>query len=300
MKNYKIQTVQEYQEQKQQRNQTILQMRRDGHSLQSIGNKFGYSREWIRLILKDQLGTTDTFKFNPHKQCKDDEYSAPDLVELTGYPIEYITTLIKKNWLPKASRIVKTHMCHTTDTHFWKKSDIDRWIQIKVKYLKIALESYLNCRLYHKPAYKFTHPNLQKRYKFLTELHSGHWKGKLSYNSKRNDEVMKEYNNLIKPLDYVPVDYSKYLNQQTNDDYAKKGLYNGLATAKIINISNMTLLIYRDKGVLKEGIHYVTGDHYFHRYLYYPQKTKQAIIDAGYDQKLAASQRKRWAKRGNK
>ena len=149
----------------QSRNQTILQMRRDGHSLQSIGNKFGYSREWIRLILKDQLGTTDTFKFNPHKQCKDDEYSAPDLVELTGYPIEYITTLIKKNWLPKASRIVKTHMCHTTDTHFWKKSSIDKWIEIKVKYLKIALESYLNCRLNHKPAYKFTHPNLQKRYK---------------------------------------------------------------------------------------------------------------------------------------
>ena len=30
--------------------------------------------------------------------------------------------------------------------------------------------------------------------------------------------------------------------------------------------------------------------------MYYPEKTKQAIIDAGYDLKLAASQRKRWAK----
>ena len=50
-------------------------------------------------------------------------------------------------------------------------------------------------------------------------------------------------------------------------------------------------------GFLKEGTHYIKGDHYFHQYMYYPEKTKQAIIDAGYDQKLADAQRKRWAKR---
>ncbi len=70
MKNYKIQTVQEYQEQKQQRNQTILQMRQDGHTLQSIANKFGCSREWIRQLLKDELGVTQKYKFNQKKHCK--------------------------------------------------------------------------------------------------------------------------------------------------------------------------------------------------------------------------------------
>jgi len=274
-------------EQKQNRNQTILQMRRDGHSLQSIGNKFGYSREWIRLILRDQLQTTDTFKFNPHKQCKNDEYSAPDIVELTGYPIEYITTLIKKNWLPKASRIVKTHMFHTTDTHFWLKTDIDKWIELKIKYLKIALEGYLNCRLNYTPAYKFTHPALQKRYKFLTELHSGNWKGKLSYNSKRNNEVMQEFNNLIKPIQYTPTDYSKYLNIKTNEDYAKKGLYNTKKTSEILDISNATIARYRDSGVLKEGEHYFAGDHYFQRYMFDPKKTIKAMIKAGYDVEFA-------------
>lgn len=93
MKNFKIQTVQEYQEQKQQRNQTILQMRQDGYTLQSIANKFGCSREWIRLILKNDLNTTDKFKFNPQEHCKADEYSTPDIIKLTGYNVEFAQIL---------------------------------------------------------------------------------------------------------------------------------------------------------------------------------------------------------------
>ena len=112
---------------------------------------------------------------------------------------------------------------------------------------------------------------------------------------------MKEFNNLIKPLHYVPVDYSKHLNQKTNDDYAKKGLYNTKKTSEILDIANTTIARYRDSGVLKEGEHYFVGDHYFHRYMYYPEKTKQAIIDAGYDPKIANTQKQRWAKiRGDK
>ena len=281
------------------RNQLILHMRKDGYTLQAIANKFGCSREWIRKILKDEFNITQKFTFDPQEHCAVDEYSTLDICELTGYPASYITTLIKKNFIPKASKIVKIRSPHLIDGHFWKKSEIDRWIQIKIKYLKIALEGYLNCRLNHTPAYKFTHPNLQRRYKFLTELHSGNWKGRLSYNAKRNNEVMKEYNNLIKPLHYVPVDYSKYLNQKTNDDYAEKGLFNGSTTAKKINISDLTLMRYREKGVLKEGIHYIKGDHYFQRYLYYPIKTKKAIYDAGYNLKLSDAAKKRWEKRKN-
>ena len=107
---------------------------------------------------------------------------------------------------------------------------------------------------------------------------------------------MKEFNNLIKPVQYVPTDYSKYLNMRTKEHFAEKGLYNGIETAKKIGIADMTIARFRNIGILQQGIHYVTGDHYFQRYMYYPEKTKQAIIDAGYDQKLAESQRKRWAK----
>ena len=96
MRNYKIQTVQEFQEQKQQRNQTILQMRQDGHTLQSIANKFGCSREWIRKLLKDELGVTQKYKFNQKKHCNTDEYSANDISQLTGYPFHYISKLFKK------------------------------------------------------------------------------------------------------------------------------------------------------------------------------------------------------------
>ena len=52
---------------KEDRNQLILSMRKEGHTLQSIANKFGCSREWIRKILKDELNTTKKFVFKPEK-----------------------------------------------------------------------------------------------------------------------------------------------------------------------------------------------------------------------------------------
>ena len=112
---------------------------------------------------------------------------------------------------------------------------------------------------------------------------------------------MKEFNNLIKPVQYVPTDYSKYLNMRTKEHFAEKGLYNGMETEKIIGIASHTIQNYRRKGVLKEGIHYFTGDHYFQRYMYDPEKTKQAIFNGGYDLAVAAGQKKRWARiRGEK
>ena len=88
---------------------------------------------------------------------------------------------------------------------------------------------------------------------------------------------------------------------RTKEHFAEKGLYNGTETEKIIGIAGMTIARFRKTGILQQGIHYVTGDHYFQRYMYYPEKTKQAIIDAGYDQKIANAQKQRWAKiRGEK
>ena len=301
MKNYKYRPPL-LKEVKEDRNQLILNMRKEGHTLQSIANKFGCSREWIRLVLKNEFNTTKKFVFKPEEYCGADEYTAHDIVELTGYPLEYLGILISKNWIPKSIRVMNTEINNKIERHFWKQTDIDKWIKLKIKYLKIALEGYLQCRLTfrtekYRCAYKFTHPNLQRRYKLLVQLQSGDWKGKLSYNSRRNDEVMKEFYGYIKPFEYIANDYSKYLNEKTNEDYAQKGLFNGLTTAKMIQISNMTLMNFRKKGALKEGTHFIKGDHYFHQYMYYPEKTKQAIIDAGYDQKIADRQRKMWAKK---
>ena len=301
MKNYKIQTLQEYKQQKEDRNNIILQMRKEGHTYLSIAKKFGYSREWVRRILKEKLGITKKFKYDYQKHCKPDEYSANDVSKLTGYTFHYISNLLEKNYIPKPSTIIETDMCNTLNTHFWKKTDIDKWIKIKIKYLKIALEGYLDCRLTfrtekYRCAYKFTHPNLQRRYKLLVDLKSGNWKGKLSYNSKRNDEVMKEFYGYIKPFNYIPKDYSEYLNQKTNKDYAEKGLFNGWETSRILGIAMNTITKYRDKGVLKEGEHYHAGDHYFHRYMYDPQKTKKAILDAGFDLVASKRHKERWAK----
>ena len=285
---------------KQARNEIILRMRKEGYTLQKIADRFDIGREWVRQILKNEFDIIGCISFDPSEEKMSDEYSAADLVELIGYPIEYLTTLIKKNWLPKPSRKLEKNATSGIEHCYWKKTDIDKWIQLKIKYLKIALEGYLDSRLNHYPTYKFTHPNLQKRYKFLISLDSGGWKGKLAYNSRRNNEVMKEYLNLIKPVQYVPTDYSKYINMRTKEHFAEKGLYNGMETEKIIGISSHTIQNFRKKGILKKGIHYFTGDHYLQRYMYDPEITKQAIIDAGYSEKLGNAARKRWAKRGNK
>ena len=284
---------------KQARNEIILRMRKEGYTLQKIADRFDVGREWIRQILKKEFDITGHISFDPREEIMSDEYSVFDLIELTGYEMEYIRVQLAKNWLPKPSRKLEKSVSGGIDHCFWKKTDIDKWIQLKIKYLKIALEGFINERLAY--PYKFTHYKIQKRYKFLISLDSGGWKGKLSYNSRRNNEVMKEFYNLIKPIQYVPTDYSKYLNMRTKEHFADKGLFNGMETEKIIGIASHTIHNYRKKGVLKEGIHYVIGDHYFQRYMYYPEKTKQAILNGGYDLAVAAGQKKRWAKiRGDK
>ena len=279
---------------KQARNEIILRMRKEGYTLQKIADRFDVGREWIRQILKKEFDITGCVSFDPSEEKMSDEYSAADLVELTGYEMEYIRVQLAKNWLPKPSRKLEKSVSGGIDHCFWKKTDIDKWIQLKIKYLKIALEGFINERLAY--PYKFTHHRIQKRYKFLISLDSGGWKGKLSYNSRRNNEVMKEFNNLIKPVQYVPTDYSKYLNMRTKEHFAEEGLYNGMETEKIIGISSHTIHNFRKKGILKKGIHYFTGDHYFHRYMYNPEKTKQAILDGGYDLAVATGQKKRWAR----
>jgi len=280
---------------KQARNEIILRMRKEGYTLQKIADRFNVTREWVRQILLKEFDITGHISFDPTEEIMSDEYSVFDLIELTGYEMEYIRVQLAKNWLPKPSRKLEKSFSAGIDHCFWKKTDIDKWIQLKIKYLKIALEGFINERLAY--PYKFTHHRIQKRYKFLISLDSGGWKGKLSYNSRRNNEVMKEFNNLIKPVQYIPTDYSKYLNMRTKEHFAEKGLYNGMETNKIIGISSHTIQNYRRKGVLKEGIHYFTGDHYFQRYMYDPEKTKQAILNGGYDLAVAAGQKKRWAKR---
>ena len=299
MKNYKYKACRpRTAEYKQTRNEIVLRMRKDGYSLQKIGDRFDVSREYIRKILLEEFDITGCVSFDPREETMSDEYSAFDLMELTGYDLHYLGVQLKKEWLPASTRKLERNASGKIEYCFWKKTDIDRWIDLKIKYLKIALEGFINERL--KYPYKFTYYKIQKRYKFLISLDSGGWKGKLSYNSRRNKEVMKEYNNLISPVKYVPTDYSKYLNMRSKEHFAEKGLHNGTETTAMIDVSGNVLCRYRRLGILKEGIHYFTGDHYFQRYMYDPEKTKKAILDAGFNLVISKGQKERWAKRGNK
>jgi len=299
MKNYKYKACRPITaEYRQTRNEIVLRMRKDGYSLQKIGDRFDVSREYIRRILLEEFDIAGSVSFDPREETMSDEYSAFDLMELTGYDLHYLGVQSKKEWLPASSRKLQRNASTKIDNCFWKKADIDRWIDLKIKYLKIALEGFINERL--KYPYKFTYYKIQKRYKFLISLDSGGWKGKLSYNSRRNQEVMKEYNNLITPVKYVPTDYSKYLNMRSKEHFAEKGLHNGTETTAMIDVSGNVLCRYRKSGILKEGIHYFTGDHYFQRYMYHPEKTKKAILDAGFSTVISKGQKERWAKRGNK
>ena len=295
MKNYKYRPhlSSEY---KQTRNELILRMRNEGYSLQKIGDRFNVSREYIRQILQNEFDITGCIKFVAGQEALHDEYTALDIAKMLDIPISTVNVWLIKNCIPKPSRLVDKSKNRGLQKKFWKKIDIDKWIEIRLKYLKIQLERSIKRRMSNPAPYRFDHYRVQELYKILQMAKARDIKSLTLYKNGIPDEVMQEFDNLIKPIKYTPTDYSKYINMKTTEEYKRMGLFDACKTERIINITNHTLMRYRKIGVLKENEHYIVGEHYHHRTMYYPEKTKQAIIDAGYDQKLAESQRKRWAK----
>ena len=283
-------------ERKQARNEIILRMRKEGYTLQKIADRFNFSREYIRQILEREFDITGCIKFVAGQEPLNDEYSAFDIAKMLDIPTSTVNVWLMNNCIPKPSRLIDKSKNRGLDKKFWKKIDIDKWIQIRLKYLKIQLEKSIKNRMGPPAPYSFNHHRVQEFYNILQMAKAGDIKSLTLYKNGIPDEVMKEFDNLIKPIQYNPTDYSKYINMKTTEDYKKLGLFDACKTERIINISKFTLTKYRKIGVLKEDEHYIIGEHYHHRTMYYPEKTKQAIIYAGFDQKLAASQRQRWAK----
>ena len=284
-------------EYKQARNEIILRMRNEGYSLQKIGDRFNVTREYIRQILQKEFDITGCIKFVAGQEALHDEFTALDIAKMLDIPISTVNVWLMNNCIPKPSRLVDKSKNRGLEKKFWKKIDIDKWIQIRLKYLKIQLEKSIKRRMSYPAPYRFDHHRVQELYEILQMAKTGDIKSLTLYKNGIPDEVMQEFNNLIKPIQYKPTDYSKYINMKTTEDYKKLGLFDGLETAKITNITNTTMKRYKKAGVFKENEHYIVGEHYHHRTMYYPEKVKQAIIDAGYDQKLANAQKKRWAKR---
>jgi len=281
---------------KQARNQIVLCMRNEGYSLQKIGDVFNVSREYIRQILQNEFNITGCIKFVAGQDALHDEYTVLDIAKMFDTPTSTINFWLMNNWIPKPTRTLDKSKNRGLDKKFWKKLDIDKWIQIRLKYLKIQLEKSIKNRMRSPAPYSFKHHRVQQLYNILQMAKAGDIKSLTLYKNGIPDEVMQEFDDLIKPIQYTPTDYSKYINMKTTEDYNKMGLFDACKTEKIINITNTTLKRYKKIGVLKKDEHYIVGEHYHHRTMYYPEKTKQAIIDAGYDQKLADAQKKRWAK----
>jgi len=295
MKNYKHRPAltSEY---KQARNELVLRMRNEGYSLQKIGDRFNVSREYIRQILQNEFDITGCIKFVAGQEALHDEYTALDIAKMFDTPTSTVKVWLMNNCIPKPTRTLDKSKNKGLDKKFWKKIHIDKWIQIRLKYLKIQLEKSIKNRMGPPAPYRFNHHRVQEFYNILQMAKAGDIKSLTLYKNGIPDEVMQEFNNLIEPVKYIPTDYSKYINMKTTEDYKKMGLFDACKTERIINITNTTLKRYKKIGVLKKDEHYIVGEHYHHRTMYYPEKTKQAIIDAGYDLKLAASQRLRWAK----
>tara|TARA_R100001163_G_scaffold12097_1_gene11233 strand:+ start:198 stop:1097 length:900 start_codon:yes stop_codon:yes gene_type:complete len=287
-------------EYRQTRNEIILRMRNEGYSLQKIGDRFNVTREYIRQILQKEFDITGCIKFVAGQEALHGEYTSFDIAKMFDTPTNTINVWLIKNCIPKPSRLVDKSKNRGLEKKFWKKIDIDKWIQIRLKYLKIQLEKSIKRRMGNPAPYRFDHHRVQELYNILQMAKAGDIKSLTLYKNGIPDEVMQEFNKLIKPVQYTPTDYSKHINMKTTEDYKKMGLFDACKTERIINITNTTMKRYKKAGFLKENEHYIVGEHYHHRTMYYPEKTKQAIIDAGYDQKLADAQKKRWAKRGNK
>ena len=281
---------------KQARNEIILRMRKEGYSLQKIADRFNVTREWVRQILIKEFDITGCIKFVSGQEALHDEYTALDIAKMFDTPTSTVKVWLRNNCIPQPTRTVDKSKNRGLEKKFWKKENIDKWIQIRLKYLKIYLEKSIKNTMSNPAPYRFDHHRVQELYNILQMAKAGDITSFTLYKNGIPDEVMQEFDNLIKPIQYKPTDYSKYINMKTTEDYKKMGLFDACKTERIINITNTTLKRYKKIGVLKKDEHYIVGEHYHHRTMYYPEKTKQAIIDAGYDQKLAASQRKRWAK----
>ena len=281
---------------KQARNEIILRMRKEGYSLQKIADRFNVTREWVRQILIKEFDITGCIKFVSGQEALHDEYTALDIAKMFDTPTSTVKVWLRNNCIPQPTRILDKSKNRGLDKKFWKKIDIDKWIQIRLKHLKIQLERSIKHRMGNPAPYRFDHHRVQELYKILQMAKAGDITSLTLYKNGIPDKVMQEFNNFIKPVQYTPTDYSKYINMKTTEDYKKMGLFDACKTERIINITNTTMKRYKKAGILKENEHYIVGEHYHHRTMYYPEKTKQAIIDAGFDQKLAASQRKRWAK----
>ena len=121
-----------------------------------------------------------------------------------------------------------------------------------MKYLKIQLEKSIKNRMSNPAPYRFVHYRVQEFYNILQMAKAGDIKSLILYKNGIPDEVMQEFDNLIKPIKYTPTDYSKYINMKTTEDYKKMGLFDACKTERIINITNFTLTKYRKIGVLKK------------------------------------------------
>ena len=270
-------------EYKQTRNEIILRMRKDGFSLQKIGDRFNVSREYIRQILQKEFDITGHIIIDPKNEVLSDEYTVFDIAKILGIEILHINNLLRQQTIPKPSRLLDKSQHQGLDKKFWKRKDIDKWINIKLKHLKIQLEKSIKGRMSKPAPYKFGHYRVQELYSILQMAKAGDLKSLSLYVDKSQSEVMQEFNDVIKPVKYIPTDYSKYINQKSRHEYHKEGLYTAYETEKITKISRSSIFRYRNLGFLKKGTHFITGDHYFYRTMYYPKKMKQAMIDAGYD-----------------
>ena len=73
-------------EYKQARNEIVLRMRKEGYSLQKIGDRFNVSREYIRQILQNEFDITGCIKFVAGQQALHDEYTALDIAKMFDTP----------------------------------------------------------------------------------------------------------------------------------------------------------------------------------------------------------------------
>ena len=136
-------------EYRQTRNEIILRMRNEGYSLQKIGDRFNVTREYIRQILQKEFDITGRIKFVAGQEALHGEYTALDIAKMFDTPTSTINFWLLNNWIPKPSRLLDKSKNRGLDKKFWKKTDIDKWIQIRLKHLKIQLEKSIKRRMSH-------------------------------------------------------------------------------------------------------------------------------------------------------
>lgn len=172
------------------RNHEIVKLRKKGLTYQSIGDKFGITRERVRCILKNAGIVHNVSKAKIIAYQKSELLSYEEISKLTGLTIKGIESLRQKNEFPDPLGKMKgvSYSGQIHQLNYWDKKVIYKWLEERFEKIKDQLSQSINSYI-TKRKMATTNPiirGMTNKLNFLSSkpFSEEHWVGHLTKISK--------------------------------------------------------------------------------------------------------------------